>query len=179
MRWASSYVAGVGGTGDCGHNPDGSGPALRRQRWACVPIMDALPLEEHSGVNHASRNNGLHARLRPRRSQHHAVGRRGRTVAGVTTIISGTGLPGVPARRRRRGRREVRCWRTGCSAAFPMGEIYGLHNWPALPVGRFGLIPGPIMASGDRVDLVIHGRGRPRRPESRTAASIPSASPRN
>ncbi len=47
----------------------------------------------------------------------------------------------------------------GLFERFPIKEVYGLHNWPGLPVGKFGLVSGPIMASGDRVDITIQGRG--------------------
>jgi amidohydrolase len=42
---------------------------------------------------------------------------------------------------------------------FPMDAIYGMHNWPYVPVGKAGICPGPIMASVDEFDIVIKGRG--------------------
>lgn len=47
----------------------------------------------------------------------------------------------------------------GLFTRFSINEIFGLHNWPDLPVGKFGVIAGPIMASGDRFDIKINGRG--------------------
>lgn len=40
-----------------------------------------------------------------------------------------------------------------------VGEIYGLHVNPLLPVGCLGLRPGPFMASMDKFELTIEGRG--------------------
>lgn len=42
---------------------------------------------------------------------------------------------------------------------FPVEAVFGMHNWPGMPVGRFGVTPGPMMASADRFDIVVQGRG--------------------
>jgi hippurate hydrolase len=42
---------------------------------------------------------------------------------------------------------------------FPCDEIYGLHNWPEMPRGHFGIRPGAIMASSDKFSILIHGKG--------------------
>ena len=34
-----------------------------------------------------------------------------------------------------------------------------MHNYPGLPVGQFGLRPGPLMAAADRLTIEIEGRG--------------------
>lgn len=36
--------------------------------------------------------------------------------------------------------------------------LYGLHNWPSLPVGEIGVKPGAIMAASDRFHIEIIGR---------------------
>lgn len=33
------------------------------------------------------------------------------------------------------------------------------HVWPSIPVGKFGIMPGPIMGNSDRFKLVIKGSG--------------------
>eukprot|EP00039_Didymoeca_costata_P006405 m.89899 g.89899 ORF g.89899 m.89899 type:complete len:89 (-) comp13246_c0_seq4:711-977(-) len=38
-------------------------------------------------------------------------------------------------------------------------EIYGMHNWPQLPVGTFGIRSGPLMASCDDFFVTINGKG--------------------
>lgn len=40
-----------------------------------------------------------------------------------------------------------------------VGEIFGLHVTPQLPVGVIGTRPGPLMASMDRFELAVTGRG--------------------
>ncbi len=37
--------------------------------------------------------------------------------------------------------------------------IFALHGWPDLPVGQIGIRPGPMMASADRFDITLRGRG--------------------
>lgn len=38
-------------------------------------------------------------------------------------------------------------------------EIYGLHVWPTLPVGKYGICPGPAMAQPDGFEIEIKGKG--------------------
>lgn len=40
-----------------------------------------------------------------------------------------------------------------------IGEIYGLHNMPNLPVGTAALAAGPLMAAKDSFEIKIKGRG--------------------
>jgi hippurate hydrolase len=42
---------------------------------------------------------------------------------------------------------------------FPVAGVYGMHNWPGIPVGKFGVLPGPMMASFDIFEIVVTGRG--------------------
>jgi hippurate hydrolase len=47
----------------------------------------------------------------------------------------------------------------GLFTRFPIDEVYALHNWPALPAGKFGLNSGPMMAAADRIEITICGKG--------------------
>ncbi|WP_336486040.1 M20 aminoacylase family protein [Methylobacterium nigriterrae] len=47
----------------------------------------------------------------------------------------------------------------GLMERFGIESVYGLHNVPGLPIGRFAIRPGPIMASTDRFTITIRGRG--------------------
>ena len=47
----------------------------------------------------------------------------------------------------------------GLMSRFGIGEVYGMHNAPNMPIGSFGLRPGPIMAAADYITIVIEGRG--------------------
>jgi len=42
---------------------------------------------------------------------------------------------------------------------FPMQMVFGLHNWPGLTAGHFGVMEGPVMAATDRFEITISGRG--------------------
>jgi hippurate hydrolase len=47
----------------------------------------------------------------------------------------------------------------GLMERFGIEEVYGMHNYPGLPVGQFAVRTGPIMAAADRLKIVIEGRG--------------------
>ncbi len=47
----------------------------------------------------------------------------------------------------------------GLFQRFPMQAVYGMHNIPGIPAGTFGVMPGPMMASFDLIDIQIHGKG--------------------
>lgn len=47
----------------------------------------------------------------------------------------------------------------GLLEAFPVQAVYGMHNWPGLPVGRFAIRPGPMMAASDVFEIVLTGKG--------------------
>ena len=49
--------------------------------------------------------------------------------------------------------------RDGLFEQFPVEEVYGLHNWPGLPVGEIGLRPGPAMSAFDIFEIIVTGRG--------------------
>jgi len=42
---------------------------------------------------------------------------------------------------------------------FGIDEVYGMHNYPGMPVGEFGIRAGPIMAAADYLTIVIEGVG--------------------
>jgi len=47
----------------------------------------------------------------------------------------------------------------GLFERFPVDEIYGLHNWPWLPLGTFAVHTGPVMAAADRFTVRLRGQG--------------------
>lgn len=47
----------------------------------------------------------------------------------------------------------------GLFEKFPMQLVFGMHNWPGIPIGSFALCPGPIMAAFDVFEIKITGRG--------------------
>jgi hippurate hydrolase len=42
---------------------------------------------------------------------------------------------------------------------FPVEAVYGMHNWPGLSVGTFGVCVGPIMAADEKFEITVRGRG--------------------
>jgi hippurate hydrolase len=47
----------------------------------------------------------------------------------------------------------------GLFERFPMDMVFGLHNWPGMAAGAFGVTEGPVMAGADRFEIQITGRG--------------------
>ena len=47
----------------------------------------------------------------------------------------------------------------GLMERFHIEEVYGMHNYPGLPVGEFAIRPGALMASADRLTIEIEGHG--------------------
>jgi len=69
----------------------------------------------------------------------------------------------------------------GLFEQFPMQAIFGMHNSPGLPVGKFAVRSGPMMAGGAYFDIRLEGKGaHGARPEASidpviTAAHITTA----
>ncbi len=47
----------------------------------------------------------------------------------------------------------------GLFARFPVDAVFGIHNWPGLGAGHFGVTAGPIMASSNEFRIEIKGVG--------------------
>lgn len=47
----------------------------------------------------------------------------------------------------------------GLFRKFPVETIWGMHNWPTLPVGQFMTRTGPFMACSDSIEVIIKGIG--------------------
>jgi amidohydrolase len=118
--------------------------------------MDALPIGEASGVAHASRTPG----------KMHACGHDGHTtmLLGAARYLAETrNFDGTvylifqPAEEMLGGGRVM--LEDGLLDRFPMTRLFGLHNWPDMPLGTFAVRPGPIMAAADRFTLTLQGQG--------------------
>ncbi len=118
--------------------------------------MDALPMTEETGLPHASRTPGAM----------HACGHDGHTamLLGAAQYLAETrnfdGTAVVifqPGEEGGGGGREM--VEDGMMERFGIEEVYGLHNMPGLPLGAFGIRPGPLMASTDTFTIRVTGRG--------------------
>jgi len=47
----------------------------------------------------------------------------------------------------------------GLFVLFPVEAVYGMHNQPGLPIGKFGMRVGPSMASADMFEITVKGKG--------------------
>jgi amidohydrolase len=47
----------------------------------------------------------------------------------------------------------------GLFERFPVEAVFGMHNWPGMPVGQFGVMKGPMMASFDIFEITVTGVG--------------------
>jgi hippurate hydrolase len=148
---------GLAGTGVVG-TLRGSGPraADPDRAIALRADMDALPVAEANGFAHASTVPG----------RMHACGHDGHTamlLGGVRLLAEKPDFDGTvhfvfqPAEEGGAGARKM--IDQGLLRLFPVRAAFALHNWPALPAGRFGVRVGPIMASANRFEIRVNGRG--------------------
>jgi amidohydrolase len=118
--------------------------------------MDALPIHEQTGLPYASKTAGAM----------HACGHDGHTamLLGAAKYLSETrNFDGTvvvifqPAEEGGGGGREM-C-EDGMMDRFGIHEVYGMHNWPGQPLGKFAIRPGPFFAATDQFDIKIEGQG--------------------
>lgn len=135
---------------------DGERPGTGGRRVGLRADMDALSLEERSGLPHASCHKGLMHGCGHDGHMAMLLGAacdlaRSRAFAGQVVVIF------QPAEEMRGGAQAM--IEAGLFERFPVDAVFGLHNWPSLPAGQFGIIPGPVMASADMVDIRLTGQG--------------------
>ena len=118
--------------------------------------MDALPIEEETNLPYRSKTPG----------RMHACGHDGHTamLLGAARRLAQTrNFAGAaivifqPAEEGGAGARAM--IDDGLMERFAVEEVYGMHNWPSLPVGSFMLRKGPLMAAADEITITIEGRG--------------------
>ena len=118
--------------------------------------MDALDIVEKSGQPWASKNPG----------KMHACGHDGHTTTllGTAKYLAETrNFDGTvhlifqPAEEGGRGAHKM--IEEGLFKDFPCDYVFGIHNWPYLPVGKAAMRAGPLLASVDEFEITITGVG--------------------
>ena len=151
---------GIGKTGVVGTLTSGDGGGSVGLR----ADLDALPIVEANDFGHRSRHDG----------RMHACGHDGHTtmLLGAARYLAETrNFAGTirfifqPAEEGLGGAKAM--IEDGLFERFPVEAVFGMHNRPGLPVGRFAIRPGPMMAGGAYFDLTVTGKGaHGGRPES-------------
>ena len=118
--------------------------------------MDALPIQERNEFAHQSVHPGCM----------HACGHDGHTtmlLGAAEALAARRDFDGTvhlifqPAEEGEGG--GLAMIEDGLFERFPMESVFGMHNWPGMPSGHFAVHPGPVMASADRFDITVTGRG--------------------
>jgi amidohydrolase len=118
--------------------------------------LDALHVQERTGVAYASQNEG----------RMHACGHDGHTtmLLGAAAVLARKKhLAGTvyfifqPAEENEGGGRVM--VEEGLFDRFPMGAVYGMHNWPRKQLGTFAMRVGPLMGAYDIFEIIVTGKG--------------------
>jgi hippurate hydrolase len=151
-EWGIPVVRGLGVTGVVGIIKNGTSDRAIGLR----ADMDALPMQELNTFEHASRHAG----------KMHACGHDGHTtmLLGAAHYLSqNRNFDGTvylifqPAEEGGAGARRM--MDDGLFDRFPMEAVYGMHNWPGIKTGSFGVVAGPMMASSNEFRVVVKGKG--------------------
>lgn len=151
--WGISVYQGLGKTGVVGRLDGELGPG---KMIGLRADMDALPLQEKNTFAHASKNPG----------KMHACGHDGHTamlLGAAQYLANHRDFKGTvvfifqPAEEGGAGAQEM--IEDGLFEQFPCDAVFGMHNWPGLEEGHFGVVSGPMMASSNEFVIDIQGKG--------------------
>lgn len=118
--------------------------------------MDALHIQEDNDFDYRSVHDG----------KMHACGHDGHTtmlLAAARHLAETRNFDGTvhfifqPAEENEGGGREMVV--DGLFERFPCDAVFGMHNIPGIPLGHFGVMPGPMMASFDVFEITVSGSG--------------------
>lgn len=151
-KWGFEVSRGIGKTGIVGTLRVGNS----NKTIGIRADMDALPIEEQTNLEYASKNPGVM----------HACGHDGHTTILLTAaryLAETKNFDGIvrvifqPAEESYGGGKAM--IDDGLFEKFPCDRIYGLHNWPGFPAGTLRFTKGPMMASVDTAYITIRGKG--------------------
>ncbi|BFG78426.1 M20 aminoacylase family protein [Paraburkholderia terrae] len=151
-EWGLPVVRGVGKTGLVASLKRGNSTRAIGLR----ADMDALPMQEANVFAHRSTVQGAM----------HACGHDGHTtmLLGAARYLAKSGdFDGSvhfifqPAEEEGAGAQAM--IDDGLFERFPVDAVFGVHNWPGIPEGHFGVRSGPIMASTSLFRVTVTGAG--------------------
>ena len=151
-EWGIPVTRGLAGTGVVGIIQRGKST----RRIGLRADMDALPMQELNQFAHASVYSG----------KMHACGHDGHTamlLGAAYHLARNESLDGTvvlifqPAEEGGGGAKRM--MDEGLFERFPVDAVFGMHNYPGMPVGHFGLTTGPMLASASGFKATVTGKG--------------------